>query len=282
MRGRLVLLTTIILLVGAIGAPLACAGAPAAGALPAGAERVPREAILAAMHAEQGYERRATANQSRLQSRVLLRLSQIGGLLFIDYEDWFQAYLQALELRAADAPLSVRLSHAHQYDILIDARPGVVVAQVRVGPQPSRALNVRWRSRRGTPEYSYRDQHSTPVLEMSFEQTVSYRLLELDGMVVLEQIEGISGRPTTGPLSLLFRLFGNARAVWSRSGLSRDGWQVLVGRGRKGPFARSATVTIRPDGRIDPDVPPERADLVALARRLRRPLDVVYRPWNRN
>jgi hypothetical protein len=278
MRREIVRLVTTIVLGGAAGAwP-----APAAATLPAGTERVPREAILDAVRAEQGYERRATANQSRLQSRVLLRLAESGGLLFIDHDDWFQAYVQALDLRPEDAPLSVRLSHAHQYDIVVDARPGVVVERVRAGPRPSRALNVRWRSRRGTPRYSYRDERATPVLEMSFERTVSYRLLELDGMVVLEQIQGISGRPTTGPLSLLFRLFGNARAVWSRSIVASDGWQVVVGRGRKGPFARSATVTIRPDGRIDPDLPAGRADLASLERRLRAPLEIVYRPWDRD
>ncbi len=243
---------------------------------------VEREALAAALRAEQGYERRATTNQSRLQTRVLLRLAaERGGVLRIDHEDWFRAYLATLGLGESQAPLSVCLSHEHQYDILIDARPDVVLERVRAGPPVTRALNVLWRSRRGTPRYSYRDQLAQPVLEMTFERTVSYRLLDLQGMVVLEDIKGISGRPVTGALSLLFRLFGQARAEWSRSVVAPDGWQVVVGQGRKGPFTRRATVTIAPDGRAEPGVPAGRADLAALERRLRQPLDVVYKPWTR-
>ncbi len=268
---------------------LAAARAPAQGAPPAGHERVPREAIAAAMRAEQDFDRRATTNQSRLQTRVLLRLAgekdparPDGPLLFIDFEDWFQAYLEAVGLGPDEAPLSVRLSYEHQYDILVDARPGMVVERVRGGPYPSQALNVRWRSRRGTPRYSYRDPLSQPVLQMTFEHSVSYRLIEVGGVVVLDEIEGVSGRPVTGPLSLLFRVIGQAHAVWSRSTLSRDGWQVVVGKGRKGPFARTATVTIQPNGRVERDVPAGRADLAELERRLLQPIDVAYRPWRRD
>jgi hypothetical protein len=243
---------------------------------------LPRAELASALGAEQGYERRATTNQSRLQTRVLLRLAEARpGRFCIDHEDWFQAYLQALTLRPEQAPLSVRLSREHQYDIHVDARPGAVVERVRAGPLVTRAANVLWISRRGTPRYSYRDLQAHPVLEMTFERTVSYRLLDLQGMVVLEQIEGISGRSATGPLSVLFRLIGQARAEWSRSIVADDGWQVVVGRGRKGFIAKSATVTIAPDGRAEPDVPRGRADLRALEQCLRRPLDVVYKPWTR-
>jgi len=130
---------------------------PALGTAPE-ATRVPRELLVRALRAEQGYDRRATANQSRLQTRTLLRLAREAGtaapLLLVDYADWFQAYLTALDLSAHEAPLSVRLSHEHQYDILIDARPGAVVAQAKPGEAPSQALNVLWRSRRKTPSYS--------------------------------------------------------------------------------------------------------------------------------
>lgn len=256
--------------------------------LPAGATGIPRAAVAAAMREECGYDRRATTNQSRLQTRVLLRLAHAahvaapaGAVLFIDHEDWFQAYLEALGLREDEAPLPVRLSHEHQYDILVDARIDAVVERVRAGAFPSQALNVRWRSRIGTRHYSYSDPSSRPVIEMTFQGTVSYRLLHFEGMVVQEEITGISGRPATGALSLLFRLFGQARAVWSRSAITADGWQVIVGKGRKSPFSRTATVTVRADGLAEQDVPADRPDLVALERRLRQPIRVVYRPWTR-
>lgn len=259
-------------------------GGPAPPLVPPGAQRVPRERLLAAMQVERGYDLRATTNQSRLQSRVMLRLAraaQGAELLFVDHEDWFQAYLQATGLGEAQAPLSVGLSRRHQYDILIDARPGAVVARVESGPPPAQALNVLWRSRIGTTRYSYRDTLSRPELEVSFEGRVSYRLLEWDGLVVQDEIEGVAGRPATGPLGLLFRLVGQAHADWSRSLVAADGWQVLVGRGHKGPFSRTATVTVRPDGEVEQGLPPGRADLAELERRLRQPPRVSYRPWER-
>ncbi len=69
---------------------------------------VERAALVAALRAEQGYERRATTNQSRLQTRVLLRLAAARQATFaIDHEDWFRAYLEALGSSEAEAPLTV-------------------------------------------------------------------------------------------------------------------------------------------------------------------------------
>jgi hypothetical protein len=255
-------------------------------ALPAGAAPVPRAAIAAAMREEQGYDRRVATNQSRLQTRVLLRLARAaraarpeGAVLLIDHEDWFQAYLEALGLKEDQAPLGVRLAHQHQYDIVVDARTDAVVERVRAGPVPAQALNVRWRSRSETRGYSYRDPLSRPVLEMTFERTVSYRLLELEGMVVQDRFSGVSGHPVTGALSVLFRVIGKAHAVWSRSAVAADGWQVLVGKAHKGPFSRTGTVTVPPDGSAELGVPAGRPDLAALEQRLRQPIEVIYRPW---
>ncbi len=255
-------------------------------ALPAGAAPVSRAAIAAAMRDEQGYDCRVTTNQSRLQTRVLLRLARAAraarpesAVLRIDYEDWFRAYLEALGLREDQAPLGVRLAYQHQYDITVDARTDAVVERVRAGPAPSQALNVRWRSRGETRGYSYRDPLSRPVLEMTFERTVSYRLLEMEGMVLQDRFSGVSGHPVTGALSVLFRLIGQAHAVWSRSAIAADGWQVIVGKGRKGPFSRTATVTVPPDGTAELGVPADRPDLAVLERRLRQPIEVLYRPW---
>ena len=257
--------------------------------MPAGAERVSRAAITAAMQQEHGYNRRVTTNQSRLQTRVLLRLARAAGVarpegvvLFIDYEDWFQAYLTALELRAEEAPLSVRLTYEHQYDILVDAQPTAVVERVRKGETPLLALNVVWRSRLGPDGYHYRDTLSRPIVEMTYQRTVSYHLLDYGDVVFQDQFGGVSGRPATGALSLLFRLIGQARVLWSRSAVAADGWQVIVGKGRKGPFVRTVTVTVQPDGLAEVGVPDGRADLAALERRLRESFDLTYRPWKRD
>jgi hypothetical protein len=250
--------------------------------------RIPRAAIADAMREEQGYERRVPTNQTRLQTRVLLRLGRAiraarpeGAVLFIDYEDWFRAYLEALGLREDEAPLSVRLTHEHQYDVVVDGRADVVVERVPVGASLAQALNVLWRSRRGTG-YGYRDSLSNPEFEVKFAPAVSYRLLEFEGMVVQDEFAGVSGRPATGALSVLFRLLGQARPVWSRSAVADDGWQVVRGKGRKGPFSRTATVTVEPAGAADAGVPPDRPDLADLERRLKQPIEVVYCPWRRD
>jgi hypothetical protein len=217
-----------------------------AAVAPPGAMRVDRDSIAAAMRQEQGNTSRVNTNQSRLQTRVLLRLARSahlahpeGTVLFIDFEDWFQAYLSALELRADQAPLSVRLTHEHQYDILVDAQAGTVVQRVKQGPPPRLALTVVWRSRNGPDGYSYRDTRSRPVVEMTYQRTVSYRLLDFGDAVVQDQFGGISGRPATGALSLLFRSH--------RTGPARV---VTVGRGNgrmAGHRGEGTQRSVRPD-----------------------------------
>lgn len=250
--------------------------------------RLSRAALTEAMREEHGYERRVTTNQSRFQTRVLLRLargaradSSASTVLFIDYDDWFHAYLEALELRADEVPFTVNLTHQYQFDIFVDGRVDAVVERVETGTPPLQALNVLWRSRLGTA-YGYRDSLARPELEVRFEPSVSYRLLEFEGMVVLDDIGGVQGRPATGPLSLLFRLLGQARAVWSRSAIAADGWQVVRAKGRKGPFSRTATVTVQPDGTADVGVPADRPDLADLERRLKEQIAIVYYPWQRD
>lgn len=249
-------------------------------------ERVARADIVEAIAAERGYDRTVTTNMSRLQSHVFLRLLRQAGTergrgvrLFVDHTDWFAAYLEAVGVAAAEAPISARLSHEHQCDIYLDARRDGVV-EAHAGPEaPLLAANVRWISRRGTDSYSYRDELSDPVLDLSFAGDVSYRLVELKDMIVFDEIHGVSGRPVTGALGLLFKLLGSASARWSRSAIAEDGWQVVRGHGTKGPFSRTATVTVRPDGRVDKDVPADRPDLARLDERLRRDPGLSYHPW---
>lgn len=273
-RARVVLATAV-----AGSVPLAAADSP---------ERVPREALVAAMRAEQGYDRTVTPNLARFQAGVLLRLAQgararapEGPPLLIHHEDYFQAYLEALGLETSRAPLPVRLSHEHRHDALVEHRPGRVLRRVVKGPAPELALSVRWTtSWREAPEsYSYEDTRSRPQLKVTVAREVRYRLLQLQDQIVYDEIEGISGRPTTGVLALLFRLIGEARATSSRIAIAPDGWQVARGRGRKGLLSGSATVSVSPDGTADRDVPPNRPDLARLLARLEQPIEYEYVPW---
>jgi hypothetical protein len=94
----------------------------------------------------------------------------------------------------------------------------------------------------------------------------------------VDQIKGLTGRPNSGALGLLFKIIGEGRVLEYRMALAADGTQVSRGRAKKGFFEVSSTVTVAPDGRAEKDVPATRPDLQALDRRLQEPLEIRYRP----
>ena len=114
---------------------------------------------------------------------------------------------------------------------------------------------------------------------MTVERAYRYRLLDLGDQVVLDDIQGLYGRPTSGLLGLLFTFIGEGRAVLSRMAFAADGTQVMVGQAKKAFIVRTATVTVRPDGTAEAGVPEGRSDLAALEPRLREPLGIEYVPW---
>jgi hypothetical protein len=260
----------------------------AAGQTPPGAYRVSRGQIAEAMHACQGFDPVATANGARLNGEVLLRLVRAaqaaglqGGLLFFDREDWFQAFLERTGLAEDGAPLYVRLARQHGQDTLVDFRPGRVIRRVVQGPVPRLAVNVRiaWEARPGAPaSYSYDDLRSTPTLRVTSERVISYRLLDYGDMVVFDQVSGLKGRPTSGPLGVLFDLIGEASLVESRMAVASDGIQISRGRGKKGFLQATSTVTIYPDGRAEKGLPPNRPDLAEVETRLKQAVELVYEP----
>jgi hypothetical protein len=257
-------------------------------ALPVGAHRVGRAQIVEAMRASQGFDLAATANGARLNAEVLLRLVRAARdtgpgaeLLFLDREDWFQAYLERTGLTQDRVPLYVRLSRAHGQDTTVDFRPGRVVRRVVKGPEPRTAANVRiaWPDRPGAPKsYSYDDTRASPTLRVTNERVISYRLLDYGDMIAFGEIRGLKGRPTSGPLGLLFDLIGEASIVESRMALAPDGIQVSRGQGRKGFLQATSTVTVYPDGRAEKGLPPNRPDLAEVELRLKRPIELVYQP----
>ena len=265
---------------------------PTAGTPPARA--VPREEILEAMKESQGYNLEATTNGARLQAEVLLRLVRAARArdperrpLLIGHAEWFSAGLERAGLTAEQAPLFQRLAFEHGQGIEIDYRTERVLDSAP-GPPPDVAANVIvwWPEREGGPKsYSYEDPLSTPRLKVTNERVITYRLLDLEGMVVFDQVDGLTGRPTTGLLGVLFKLIGEGHVVENRMLISADGLQISRARARKAFFEVAPTVTVFPDGRTEKDVPPGRPDLAALEQRLRRPLEIRYRPlepsWRR-
>lgn len=253
-----------------------------------GARRVSREEILAAMASSTGYELTATANGARLQAEVLLRLVREALArdpdrrpLLVGHEEWFLAFLDRTGLAAARAPLYVRLPHQMGQDLWIDYRRERVVEAVLAGGEPELAANVRiaWPEGKGRPgSYSYDDELASPHLRVTQKRLVTYRLLAYGDRIWYAEVSGLHGRPTSGALGVLFSVIGEARVVESRSAFAPDGTQVVRGRATKWWVDRTATVTIRPDGHADKDVPEDRPDLKALEKRLMEPLAIRFRP----
>jgi hypothetical protein len=245
--------------------------------------QVSREEMLNAMRACQGYDPTATTNGARFQAEVLLRIARQGPAapLRLGHAEWFSAFLERAALSSDKAPAFVRLAHAHRQDLLIDPRPDRVIESME-GPRPTFAANVTllWPEGRGAPSsYSYDDRLSNPQLEVTNQRLITYRLLEVEGMVIYGEVEGLHGRPSSGMLGALFSLIGKGNVRENRMLISREGLQISRAWAGKWAFSLTQTVTVYPDGRMEKDIPKDRPDLSALSTRLEAPLRIRYRPF---
>ena len=250
---------------------------------------VPTQRLLDAMREVRGYELTATANGPRLQADVVLRLIHAAQdperlPLVIGHREWFEAFLARTGLGPSGVPLYVRRPYEVGQDLVVDYRKEAVVEAVVQGPLPRVAANVRivWAKGAGRPDqYSYDDTLSRPNLRVTQERLITYRLVEYEDQLWYAEVAGLRGRPTTGPLGVLFRLIGEARVEESRSALLPDGTQVVRGRASKWGIDRTETVTLWSDGHAERGIPPGRPDLLALEERLRQPLAIRFRPLPR-
>lgn len=249
--------------------------------------RVGKSDILQAMTACRGYDLTATANASRFHAEVLLRLIRAarardpeGSPLFLDRNDWFEAYRQRTALTAEQAPLFARLAWQHEQDTLVEHRHERVLASAEGGaPEVAASVVLSWPARRDAARsYSYDDKRSTPNLRVTVDRVMTYRLLDFGDMILYAEIRGLHGKPTSGALGLLFKMIGEASILENRMAIARDGTQVSRGRGRKWGREVAATVVIAPDGRAEKGIPSGRADLATLEERLKRPLRLTFLP----
>jgi hypothetical protein len=249
---------------------------------------VSRDEILEAMRLSRGYDLTATSNGARLQVEVLLHVIRRAEAtdpdrrpLRFGHREWYEAFLERTGLTPAEAPIYVQLPFEVGQDLVVDYRRERVVEEVRKGPQPRTVANVRifWPDTPGKPEsFSYEDLLSDPHLRVTQKRLIHYRLVAYADRIWYAEVTGLHGRPTSGALGLLFKLIGEARIVDSRSTLSRDGLHIVRGRGRKAFLTRVGTVTVWPDGHARKGIPEGRADLRALVRRLKEPLEIRFRP----
>src|SRR5262249_31366714 len=240
------------------------------------------------MRASSGYERLTPTNGGPLPADGRLRLCRRarehapdGPPLLVRHDDWFRALLEVTGVSADRAPLYAQLAHRYRQDVVTEYAVGRVVREVVKGRPPLLALNVTisWPEVPGAPdEYSYEDNSATPHVEVTDHRVIRYRLLDFGDMIAFEEMEGISGRPTTGALGLLFKMIGNGRLVEYRQAIAPNGVLVSRGRAKKGFFDVSTTLTVQPDGRAEKGTPSDPA-LIAIEQRLMQPLEIRYWPF---
>jgi hypothetical protein len=255
---------------------------------PRGARVVATGRLLEAMREVRAFDPAATANGPRLQADVVLALVREAEAsdperrpILIGHREWFEAFLARAGLPPAKAPLYVRRPYEMGQDLVVDFRRESVIDAVLQGPRPRVAANVWifWAEAPGRPEeYSYDDLLSRPTLRVTQKRLITYRLVDYDDRRWSAEVVGLHGRPTSGPLGVLFDIIGEARVVESRSASGSDGTQVVRGRASKWGFDRTETLTVWPDGHADRGVPPGRPDLAALEARLLEPLAIRFRP----
>jgi len=273
-----------------IGLLLVTTGAMVWGQGSGGERRVDRSELLAAMRLQRGYDVTATPNGARFKAMVMLELARWarerdpeGSLLTIGHEDMFHAYLELTGLSAERAPVFVRLPYQHRQDYQLDSHRARVIKTVVKGPHPDLALNVKewWPDSPDLPDkYSYVDEKSTPTLAMTCRRVVTYRLLQFGDMVVHDEIRGLSGRPTSGPLGFLTRFLGEASASRSKSMVTTGGVVVTRAEVKKVfPFARN--VTIYPDGRTEDGLRTTLANVSSLKAQLEQEIRIDYVPFGR-
>ena len=251
-----------------------------------GYQVVSRTEIVEAMRQCDDYDPTVTTNGVRFQGEIILYLARKArardpqGLpLFIGYEDWFQAFMEVTARTENAMPQYAQLSYQYKQNTEVDYRADRVIRKLKEAPTPELAANVRiwWEDQPGKPDrYSYEDTLATPKLKVTNHRVMTYRLVDFGNWAVYDEITGLTGRPTSGILGFLFRIFGEGRILQTRMAISKDGLQINRATAKKGFIERIDVVTVYPDGKMEKDVSPDRPDLLEIAKRISQPLEIDY------
>ena len=250
--------------------------------------QIQRDELAAAMRKHGDYNILATTNRGRFSSELLLQLAREarqrdpnGSPLYINSEDWFFAYIATAGVGMMDAPLPAKLGFENGQRVLIEYRPDRVIREIKKGAEPILAVNIRawWPEEENSEsKFSFTDTTSTPKLKVTSHREITYRLLEYEDMIVIDKIDGVTGRPLTGLLGTLFSVIGEGGLKHSRMTITEDGLQLLRARSKK-IFSVSATVTVQADGKATKGIPEERPELQAVEERLKSSLEIEYVPY---
>lgn len=258
------------------------------------AKWVNKEEIVAAMRNQQtrGYVVEAIANATRFQSGIFLELAERASIngpmmqpLRIGHQDYFDALIEVTGTSPASMPTYIKVAHQFKEDYLIDGQIENVIRSIERGDRPRRALNIKvgWPSvPSAPPSYSYEDRSTQPHVEVTHQQVSAYRVLDFGNIIVYDEIQGVTGRATSGVLGLVFQVLGKAQAVETRFTFSADGIQVSLTTAKK-LYAVKQAVTIYPDGKLQAGVPSGRSDLFELEKALKElDLKINYVPLELN
>lgn len=246
---------------------------------------VPPGPIEDAIRARRGYDVTATPNGGRFLAELLLDLARRrqdrrpdGRPFVVRHDDFFPAYLRVTGLTAEEAPPAFRKAHEFGQRLVVEHREDRVIEAVEEGPDPRQALSVRatWPDTRdAASSFTYEDTVSRPNVRVRNERVVTYRLLEYVGFVMYDEMDGVSGRPTTGLLGALFDVIGMAHIEQSRFAVAGDGTQVTLTRVRK-VVPTETVATVDPDGNARRGIPDGRPDLDRLLDLLDRNVEGEY------
>ena len=142
------------------------------------------------------------------------------------------------------------------------------------------ALNVRaeWPAG-GADEFWYRDTLSTPPLKVTTQRLTRYRIMDYGDWIFTDEISGLTGRPLSGFLALIFKVLGEGSIVQSRMAVADDGMQVIVATAKKWFVTKTPTLTVPPNGKAIENIPPDRPDLLKIEEMLRQDVEIEYEEW---
>lgn len=240
--------------------------------------RVPYKDLVTILDKAKGYKRLVTTNTVRYQSEAILNLIKwaerkhpraVG--VFLGYDDWYRANLEVNDVEEGEAPVYMKLAYQNKQDMRIVFRGEGILKPGNAASRPDAAAIVTawWPKTPGCAKsFRFIDRNSVPVIKVTNKRVINYRIMWFEDMIICDKIEGISGRPLTGLLGLLFKFIGDGRVVESRTILSKDDLQIVRAYCKKGPAGIWALSTIYPDGRAIKDIPKNRPDLQKIVSRL--------------